>query len=116
MADVDVFAGVAGGLTPVALAELLRTIRQPGQVVPARPARYEVSRYTVAAGGESPGAVAARNGISLADLLALNPGLSVADTVPAGSTVVVFRGVRPAQLVTLSPAVPDTLILKEARP
>jgi hypothetical protein len=95
----------------------------PNPVVPARQASYEVDYHDVTApDGTDPATytesltlVAARNGISVAELLRLNPGLAPAEPLPAGTRVVVFDGVRPAQLVLLSPAVPATLILKEVR-
>jgi len=47
-------------------------------------------------------------------LLALNPDLAGVTSVAGGQSVVVFRGIRPAQLITLSADVPETLILREA--
>jgi hypothetical protein len=84
-------------------------------VVQARLARYDVTRYRVPAGqgrGQTLSLVAAANGISVAGLLELNPRITDA-TIPPGSSVVVFRGIRPAQLVMLSAVAPDTLVLQE---
>ncbi len=121
--DVDVFAGVPGSMTPAGLQGLASTLTVPNPVVPARQASYRVEYHDVTApDGTDPATytesltlVAARNGISVAELLRLNPGLPPAEPLPAGTRVVVFDGVRPAQLVLLSPAVPATLILKEVR-
>jgi hypothetical protein len=113
--DVDIFGGVPASLTPQGLERLLNTLRTPHSVVPARLATFEVSRYAVEQPEETLTAIAAKNGITVAELLALNPGIVDSQPVPGGTSLVVFRGVRPAQLVTLSAAVPDTLILKEAR-
>jgi predicted phage baseplate assembly protein len=113
--DVDVFAGVPGSLTPADLESLPQRVATPQRVVPARLARFEEATYTVPGpGAMAPRAVAAANGITVARLLALNPTLPYAD-VPAGTELVVFRGVRPAQLVMFSAALPDTLILREAK-
>ncbi|WP_222721234.1 putative baseplate assembly protein [Actinomadura sp. HBU206391] len=114
--DVDVFGGVPASITPAGLGHLAGTLTEPAPVVPARLAVYDVARYTVTAtDGETLTAVAAAHGITVAELLRLNPDITDVTRLPAGRTVVVFRGVRPAQLVMASPAVPDTLILTEAR-
>jgi hypothetical protein len=117
--DVDVFAGVSGQLTPADLDRVAQTLTEPQQVVPARLATYDEKRYVVTppAGGttETLTAVAAKHGITVAELLRLNPDITDAAPLAAGRSVVVFRGVRPAQLVVLSPAVPETLILEEVR-
>ncbi|MEU1515445.1 putative baseplate assembly protein [Streptomyces sp. NPDC005811] len=121
--DVDVFAGVPGSLTPAGLQRLASTLTTPHPTVPARPAAYAVEYHDVrppdggdpASYRESLTSVAAQGGITVAELLRLNPGLPPAEPLPAGTRVVVFAGVRPAQLVLLSPAVPTTLILKEVR-
>jgi len=117
--DVDVFAGVPGSITPGELQELAAGLTEPAAVVPARLAHFDETRYTVTpepgSSTETLLAVAAKNGISVADLLRLNPDLSGSAQLPAGRSVVVFRGTRPAQLALLSAALPDTLILKEDR-
>ncbi|GAB7045630.1 putative baseplate assembly protein [Catenuloplanes indicus] len=111
--DVDLFGGVPGSLTPSDLDDLFTQLAGVRTVVPARPARFEETRHT-AVRDEPLIAVAARYGTSADELERLNPGLT-GSTVAAGQTVTVFRGIRPAQLVLLSPRIPDTLILKEAR-
>jgi hypothetical protein len=115
--DVDVFAGVPASVTPAELEGLAARLTEAHPVVPARLAEFAEGRYAVSApDGETLTAVAARNGITVAELLRLNPDLTDASPLERGRSVVVFRGVRPAQLALLSPTVPDTLILKEARP
>ncbi|WP_158891563.1 putative baseplate assembly protein [Amycolatopsis anabasis] len=113
--DVDVFAGVPGDITPARLAELAETLTEPRPVVPARLATFDETRYVVAPPDETLRAIAARNGITVTELLRLNPDITDAGPVPGGTSVLVFRGIRPAQLAVLSPAVPDTLILEEVK-
>ncbi|MCX2731941.1 putative baseplate assembly protein [Saccharopolyspora sp. NFXS83] len=96
--DVDVFAGA-----PEDGADL-------ADVVPARLAEHVEQRHRVADGGESLTEVAARNGIALRDLLRRNPDITDTRRLEPGRRVFVHRGVRPAQLVLLSP---DSLILTE---
>jgi predicted phage baseplate assembly protein len=113
--SVDVFAGVPGSLTPADLDGLLQRLGTPEPAVPARLATYDVASYTVAdSAGETVASIAVTNGITVEHLLALNPGLPANQLVAPGTTLVVFRGVRPAQLVMFSAALPDTLILREA--
>ncbi|MFI9381976.1 putative baseplate assembly protein [Kutzneria sp. NPDC052558] len=114
--DIDVFAGVEGSLTPADLDALAERLTTPQAVVPSRLARFDETRYTVRAGTETLTQIAASNGITVAELFRLNPDLTSADPLPQGRSVVVFRGIRPAQLALLSPDVPDTLTLKEVRP
>ena len=78
-------------------------------------ARFEESVHEVqgdADGTETLTEIAALYGLTLEQLLRLNPGVAEAE-LTAGQLLVVGRGLRPAQLALLSPAVPDTLILKE---
>jgi LysM domain len=112
--DVTVFTGVPDTETPADLQGLAAALTAPADVIPALSARFDVTRYLVTEGDETPATIAAANGITVAELLALNPDLAGVTSVPIGSSVVVFRGIRPAQLVTLSADVPETLILTEA--
>ena len=50
-----------------------------------------------------------------AELLRLNPDITDTRPLPRGRAVLVFRGIRPAQLALLSPEVADTLILTEVK-
>jgi predicted phage baseplate assembly protein len=114
--DVDVFAGVPGSLTPDDLQHLPDRVATPQTVVPARLAEFDETTYPVPAGGAMKlTAIAAANGITVARLLALNPMLPPDADVPAGTELVVFRGIRAAQLVMFSADLPDTLILREAK-
>lgn len=114
--DIDVFAGVEGSLTPADLDTLADRLTTPQAVVPSRLGRFDETRYIVQAETETLTQIAASNGISVAELFRLNPDLTSTEPLPQGRSVVVFRGIRPAQLALLSPDVPDTLILKEVRP
>ncbi|MCZ2523700.1 putative baseplate assembly protein [Streptomyces sp. HB2AG] len=113
--DVDAFTGIPGSLTPAGLERLARQLEEPRGTVPARPARWAQERYRIQdPEGETLTAVAARHGITVGELLRLNPGITGTRPLPRGRTVTVFRGIRPAQFVLLSPDLPDTLILEEA--
>jgi predicted phage baseplate assembly protein len=111
--DVTAFTGVSDTITPADMQDLAAALAAPADVVPASPARFEVKRYAARA-GQTLTAIAATVGITVAELLSLNPDITDPAPLPADRSVVVFRGIRPAQLVVLSPAVPETLILTEA--
>lgn len=107
--DVDLFTGSAVG------RDTEQPPDRPRPVVPARPARYDEDVHVVTAeGGETLTEIAKRYGISLAELLRLNPGITGIGRLRPGRAVVVFRGIRPAQLTLLSPQIPETLRLTEA--
>ncbi|MFB7504539.1 putative baseplate assembly protein [Streptomyces broussonetiae] len=113
--EVAAFTGVPGDLTPQGLERLGDQLAVPQDVVAAQPARHRVERHRVT--GPAPETltdIAAQYGISLVELLRLNPDLTGTQPLLPGRSVVVFRGIRPAQLAVLSPDLPDTLILKEA--
>ncbi len=113
--DVTAFTGVPGDLTPDGLEQLTDRLTTPQDVVPAHPARYREERYRVTRPeGETLTEVAARYGISVAELLRLNPDITGTLPLEQGRSVIVFRGIRPAQLAVLAADLPDTLILKEA--
>ncbi|GAA2416588.1 hypothetical protein GCM10010420_53530 [Streptomyces glaucosporus] len=113
--DVDVFTGVPASDIPREAARPAAAAGGPRAVVPARPARYDESVHTVTAdGGETLGEIAARHGITLAELLRLNPDITDTRPLPEGRSVSVFRGIRPAQLALFAPGPADTLILTEA--
>jgi hypothetical protein len=112
--DVDVFTGVPASVTPEELARLEDSLAQPRTAVGARLAAYDEDVYRVTADdGETLTEVAARYGISLAELLRLNPDITDTRRLEKDRTVFVFRGIRPAQLALLTPRVADTLILTE---
>jgi predicted phage baseplate assembly protein len=114
-ADVTAFTGIPDSITPEGLQGIAGVLSSPQEVVQARLARHEVTSYLVPTAqrrGQTLSQVAAANGISVAELLGLNPWITGA-TLPPGTSVIVFRGVRPAQLVTLSAAAPDTFVLEE---
>jgi len=117
--DLDVFAGVPGGITPAELVTLPGQFTKPEECVPANLACYE--RVTVpVVSGDTLSGIAANAGISLVELAELNPWLPNADlpadtaAEPGGELeLVTAQGIRPAQLAVLSPDVPDSLILQE---
>ncbi|MEV8310338.1 putative baseplate assembly protein [Streptomyces flavidovirens] len=112
--DVDVFAGVPASLTPDGLTGLAGALAEPRTAVPARLAEYDEDMHLVSAkDGETLTQIAARYGISLAELLRLNPDITDTRPLEKGRAVFLFRGIRPAQLTLLSPHVADTLILTE---
>ncbi|MFI6698226.1 putative baseplate assembly protein [Streptomyces sp. NPDC050509] len=112
--DVDVLTGVPASVTADGLAGLAGELSRPRASVPARSATYDVDTHHVtAADGETLTLVAARYGMALAELLCLNPDITDTRRLAKGRVVVVFRGIRPAQLAVLTPEVADTLILTE---
>ncbi|MER5982985.1 putative baseplate assembly protein [Streptomyces sp. NPDC001787] len=112
--DVDVFGGVPASFTPEDLPALAESLARPRRTVAARLAAYDEDVHRVTAPeGETLTSVAARYGIGLDELLRLNPDITDTRPLAKGRAVFVFRGIRPAQLVLLSPDVPDTLILTE---
>ncbi|MER7204250.1 LysM peptidoglycan-binding domain-containing protein, partial [Streptomyces sp. NPDC000188] len=114
--DVDVFNGVPASATPEELTALLTDPGAPRSSVPAHEATYDEKIHTVRdADGETLSAVCARYGIPLAELLRLNPDITDTRRLAKGRSVVVFRGIRPAQLALLSPRAADTLILTEVK-
>ncbi|WP_128803519.1 MULTISPECIES: putative baseplate assembly protein [unclassified Streptomyces] len=114
--DVDVFTGVPASATPDELAALLTDPGPPRASVPAHPASYDEQVHTVsAANGETLSEICARYGITLAELLRLNPDITDTRRLAKGRSVFVFRGIRPARLALLSPRAADTLILTEVK-
>jgi predicted phage baseplate assembly protein len=114
--DVDVLAKVPESVTPAELQQLGRTLAPPPPPrIVTELARFEESVHEVQGdvdGTETLTEIAALYGLTLEQLLRLNPGVAEAG-LTAGQLLVVGRGLRPAQLALLSAAVPDTLILKE---
>ncbi|REK87662.1 putative baseplate assembly protein [Streptomyces inhibens] len=113
--DVDAFTGVPASVTPAELAHLADEFAGPPRTsVPARLATYDEQIHEVTAqGGETLSAIAGHYGISLAELLRLNPDITDTRPPARGRAVCVFRGIRPAQLTLFSPQVANTLVLTE---
>jgi predicted phage baseplate assembly protein len=121
--DVEAFAKVAEGTTPSRLEQLGQTLPpRPPARLPAELARFEVVTHDVeqhpADGAPGPvetlTEIAAVHGLTLDELLRLNPGLAE-PRLTVGQQLVVARGLRPAQLLLLTSAVPDTLVLQEIK-
>ncbi|WP_419993642.1 putative baseplate assembly protein [Streptomyces boninensis] len=114
--DVDTFTGIRASVTPDELSDLAAGLDRPATAVPARPAEYdEVTHRVTAADGETLTAVAAQHAIPLAELLRLNPDITDTQPLRPGRAVLVFRGIRPAQLARFAPEIADTIILTEVR-
>ena len=77
--------------------------------MPARLAGWQTSTY-VGQPGDTLSMIAAANGLSLDELVVLNPGLTGAD--PDGRTLVLARRFAPAQLAVLTDDVVETLRLR----
>ncbi|MGH3388374.1 MAG: putative baseplate assembly protein, partial [Actinomadura sp.] len=108
--DVDVFGHVPGDIDAADLVKLADRLTEPDRCVPARPAISTVRRY-------EPGtwwtltAVARRFGLTVEELVRLNPGVDTAE-LDDPTSLVVGRGILPAQLAVLSADLPETLILR----
>ncbi|WP_433727415.1 putative baseplate assembly protein [Actinoplanes sp. CA-051413] len=109
--DVDVFAGIAGSSTPAELAAVTAALSGAAACVPARPTRFDELRHEITDPLETLTSVAGSHGLSVDDLVRLNPQLD-SPVLSVGGRLTVFRGIRPAQLALLSPDVPETLILR----
>jgi uncharacterized phage protein gp47/JayE len=109
--DVDVFAGIPGVATPAELAAVVDSLTGAAACVPARLARFAKDEHVVTDLSETLTSVAAGAGLTLDELVRLNPGLAGPVLAP-GQRLTVYRGVRPAELAVLTPAVPETLILR----
>jgi predicted phage baseplate assembly protein len=107
--DVDVFGHVPADVDPTDLVSIVDSLAGVNTCVPAHPARFEERHHHVRF-GESLTWIARLYGLTVAELLRLNPDVDTADL--EGRDLLVRRGIRPAQLAVLSPAVPETLILR----
>jgi predicted phage baseplate assembly protein len=108
--DVDVFKGISADVTPLELITRARGLNAADPCVPASPAWYDEKTYQ-AHSDETLSSVARQFGLTLDELAGRNPQLE-STALQDGQTLVVFRGIRPAQLAVLSPAVPETLTLR----
>ncbi|WP_369148416.1 putative baseplate assembly protein [Streptomyces sp. R44] len=113
--DVDVFAGIPATGDPLALVRLPASLREAADAVDARPARALRTFHTV--GQDATGSddtltsIALAHGLSVAELVALNPTLRAVG-LRQGRRLTVFSGIRPAQLAVFAPDLPETLILR----
>jgi hypothetical protein len=109
--DLDVFDDVPGDVTPVQLLQLAQGLTGAKAALPAVPARYEHLEYQPVL-GDTLTSVAQQFGLTLDELVALNPRLTTADFDPAKTVLTVFRGIRPAQLAVLPADIPEALTLR----
>ncbi|MBT2382259.1 putative baseplate assembly protein [Streptomyces sp. ISL-11] len=113
--DVDLFTGIPDDIDTMGLKQLADQLTAAAPCVPARPAECRETRHKVVV-GDTLTSVAERNGLTLDELLRLNPDIApaVIDTelVNSVSELVVRRALRPAQLAVLDPAAPETLVLR----
>jgi hypothetical protein len=113
--DVDLFAGIADDIDTVGLAGLARDLTTVHACVPARAAGVRTTRHRTLA-GDTLTSVATRNGLSVDELLRLNPGVGHdtlrGDLTRALPEPVVRRALRPARLAVLDPSAPQTLVLR----
>ncbi|RZQ60045.1 putative baseplate assembly protein [Amycolatopsis suaedae] len=111
--DVDTLAGVPGDASPVDLATLLGRLEGAADCVPAPPARFRERHTRVRRRSDSfPETltqVARRTGLTVLELLRLNPSLTRFDV---GTRLTVASGVVPAQLAVLPPGLPEALMLR----
>lgn len=120
--DVDVFGRIPADADPLALLGLLQALQGVTDAVDAQPATRVRTTYRVdhdpMGNPDNLTSIALRHGVSVAQLVARNPGLkSVQLTVPLsqsdpGQLLVIEEGIRPAQLALMSPDLPETLILR----
>jgi hypothetical protein len=113
--DVDMFGALPATANPVELLTALLGLSGVAQVIDVQPARFEQVLHTV--GTDPTGqpdtltTIALQYGITVAELVALNPQLT-SPALTAGTQLVVARGLRPAQLALLTPDVPQALLLR----
>jgi hypothetical protein len=113
--EVDVLHAVRQNATPAELGDLSQNLHPPPPTsIPAALAFFDQDVYDVKA-GDTLTSVAAAHGMTVDALLALNPNpqLQPDGTLVEPQELLLFRGIRPAQLAILSPDIPDTLLLKE---
>src|SRR5262249_10271737 len=104
--EMDVFGDVAGDTTPVQLVNLVDDLTGVKTCVSSVKAFFdEVTQKVERETADTLTLIAQRHGLSLDELVALNPELVGADLskVPA---LTVYRGIRPAQLAVLPDNVP----------
>lgn len=120
--DVDVFGGIRADADPLALLGLVQALQGVADAVDAQAATRVRTTYRVdhdpMGDPDTLTSIALRHGVSVAQLVARNPGLqSVQLTMPLsqsdpGQLLVIEEGIRPAQLALMSPDLPETLILR----
>ena len=112
---VDAFGGLSEVADPIRLLTEVTNLSGVADVVPARRARIVRREYVV---GDDPtgdpdtlSTIALRHGLSLDELVALNPVLRGV-TLTDDTTLVVEDGVAPAELACFDPAQPQTIVVR----
>ncbi|MFD2468067.1 putative baseplate assembly protein [Amycolatopsis silviterrae] len=113
-ADIDVFDGVGGDVTPIELATISDRLTKAQPCVGASGARFEevfdTAGYVDGFGPDTLTTIALRHGLTMDELVALNPGLE-STALEQGQQLTVYRGIRPARLAVLPAGVPEALTL-----
>ncbi|WP_406641323.1 putative baseplate assembly protein [Amycolatopsis sp. WGS_07] len=113
-ADINVFDGVGGDVTPIELATIADRLIEAKPCVGASGARFEevfdTARYISDFGEDTLTTIALRNGLTVDELVALNPGLE-STAVEPGQRLTVYRGIRPARIAVFPAGVPEALTL-----
>ncbi|MFD9965275.1 putative baseplate assembly protein [Amycolatopsis sp. NPDC058986] len=111
--DVDLFHGIQGDVSPLELATIVRKLNVVDTAIAALPARYDEVVLDSKKDGRfgSLTHVAQQHGLTVDELVALNPGLTGPD-LSRVRNLTVFRGIRPAQLAVLPAGVPEALTLR----
>ncbi|MCV7070122.1 putative baseplate assembly protein [Mycolicibacterium rufum] len=109
--DIDIFHGVPASVTPLELLSLANQLSGPDRVVRAEPAKYEPGQVFSWDEPLTLTEAALHTGLTVEELCRLNPTLANAP-IQAYTPITIFRGIRPAQIVVLSPDVPEALMLR----
>ncbi|WP_051791561.1 putative baseplate assembly protein [Amycolatopsis jejuensis] len=113
-ADIDVFDGIRGDVTPIELATMVDRLSGARACVEASGARFEEAfdevGYVDDFGTDTLTTIALRHGLTVDELVRLNPRLS-STTLKLHQKLAVSRGIRPARLAVLPPDVPEALTL-----
>ncbi|GAA1022008.1 MULTISPECIES: putative baseplate assembly protein [Amycolatopsis] len=113
-AAITVFDGIAGDVTPVELATVADRLTEAKPCVGASGARFEEVfdevGYVDSFGKDTLTTIALRHGLTVDELVRLNPGLESTE-LEWGQKLTVYRGIRPARLAVLPAGVPEALML-----
>ena len=107
--DVDVFTGISSQVTPIDLLTAGQHLQHADPCVPADLAAYRRRTHQVQ-DSDTLTSVAVLNGLTLDELVALNPDVRI--RLDPGSTLTLSSGIQPAQLAVLPPTLPEALTLR----